>query len=807
MGRACITGVNDLATTFPLLAAEWHPSKNGDLSPSEITSFSSKSVWWICSKGHDWKASAGSRTNNNHKCRLCTNTRNGSLAERFPDTIAIWHPTKNGDITPYDVAHGSKKMYWWQCENGHDVETFPRKVVNGLQCNFCFPKFEQRWEQSSVFLDPEKHPGVEINDVMKYSSDIFHWTCTYNHVWERTKHSHIHHGSTCPECSTSIAAKYPELSLLLHPTKNGNISGYEISVKDPIVDVWWKCENNHEWQEPLANIRARKIADRCFLCKKSVISDDPKKTILYHPDKNGNARKFLSTDTVWWLCGNGHEWQDTRTGLKNKKDECSFCKNSILYTNPELAAFYHLTKNDIDVEYFSQNNEDRVWWQCQNGHEFQRTFRSLKKRQYPCTLCAKSILLTNPEMVAYWHPTKNGTLRIGDVLRRNIKGVWWQCENGHEWFSRDNRMEHDCKDFVGHDIQKSLAERNTDNLVLPIPNSDADMVFWDPDKNVETTPVGMLSYSNEKVHWRCVNGHEWTAGFSHQRNNLKVCKKCELSLLFSNPELAKRWHPTKNGELTPLYVSKGANEKVWWQCENGHEWQGLVSVANAQSKPCKFCLHSPEEEHETVQIKEAPHAKNAVAIVTDTPVELPSTKKAAVVADAVKPVVAPPVKKATVVADAVKPVVAPPVKKATAVANAPIEAPSTKEAHTSAAEIPVVFWDYEKNGRLLPDMLKPSSGEKVFWICSKGHKWLATFSSQRRKTTVCKQCEDALLFVNPELASLWHPTKNMSRTPFGTSFKSTISVWWQCDKGHEWKTSVKGENKKLVHCKDCIHSV
>lgn len=38
-----------------------------------------------------------------------------SLAEARPDLAAEWHPTKNGDLTPYDVVPGFTKKAWWQC--------------------------------------------------------------------------------------------------------------------------------------------------------------------------------------------------------------------------------------------------------------------------------------------------------------------------------------------------------------------------------------------------------------------------------------------------------------------------------------------------------------------------------------------------------------------------------------------------------------------------------------------------------------------------------------------------------------------
>ena len=43
-----------------------------------------------------------------------------------------------------------------------------------------------------------------------------------------------------------------------------------------------------------------------------------------------------------------------------------------------------------------------------------------------------------------------------------------------------------------------------------------------------------------------------------------------------NPKLAKEWHPTKNGNLTPKDVTPSSGQKVWWICDNNHEWLAKI---------------------------------------------------------------------------------------------------------------------------------------------------------------------------------------------------------------------------------------
>lgn len=59
--RALAAGETDLATRFPDLAAQWHPSRNGPLTPRDVFPGTQRKVWWQCEKGHVWQARVSSR--------------------------------------------------------------------------------------------------------------------------------------------------------------------------------------------------------------------------------------------------------------------------------------------------------------------------------------------------------------------------------------------------------------------------------------------------------------------------------------------------------------------------------------------------------------------------------------------------------------------------------------------------------------------------------------------------------------------------------------------------------------------------
>ena len=53
-----------LVFRFPLIAKEWHPTKNATPTAGDISYGSNDKVWWQCSKNpdHEWKAVIANRS-------------------------------------------------------------------------------------------------------------------------------------------------------------------------------------------------------------------------------------------------------------------------------------------------------------------------------------------------------------------------------------------------------------------------------------------------------------------------------------------------------------------------------------------------------------------------------------------------------------------------------------------------------------------------------------------------------------------------------------------------------------------------
>ena len=77
-------------------------------------------------------------------------------------------------------------------------------------------------------------------------------------------------------------------------------------------------------------------------------------------------------------------------------------------------------------------------------------------------------------------------------------------------------------------------------------------------------------------------------------------RKDKKSLAETHPEVAKQWHPTKNGKLTTNDVHFGSSKKVWWKCDKGddHEWRVSPSIRKFDNTSCPFCTLTPQSKQE-----------------------------------------------------------------------------------------------------------------------------------------------------------------------------------------------------------------
>lgn len=412
-----------LSSTRPLLAAEWHPDRNGPLTPDDVTHGSQKKAWWRCSKdaSHEWPAVIAGRSKGSG-CPVCSGriaTATTSLRALRPGLAAEWHPDRNGDLTPEVVTPGSGKRAWWRCSAGpkHEWEAVIGSRSAGHGCPHCagqavtpatslralFPGVAAEWH-------PTRNGSLTPEQVVPGSEKVAWWRCSVDgsHEWQADVFGRARKGRSCPRCKT-LRILHPVLAAQWHPTRNGDLTPDDVTPGSR-KRVWWRCDADppHEWQTAINN---RVNGTGCVACSgrvatpaKSLEALRPDLAAQWHPTRNG----ALTPDRVvpgsgrkaWWRCDAdpAHEWE----GVIHRRAAgvgCPSCggrvatpRTSLRAMNPEIAAEWHPHRNGrLAPEAVVPGSARKVWWSCKDNptHEWQMVVYARTRNGSGCPACNK----------------------------------------------------------------------------------------------------------------------------------------------------------------------------------------------------------------------------------------------------------------------------------------------------------------------------------------------------------------------------------------------------------------------------------
>lgn len=277
---------DSLLFLHPKIAQEWHPSKNGKLTPDLFVPGSAERVWWLCSEcGNEWASSIVNRTKG-HGCDVCATakrkvtkkdtilSKRGTIDKEW--CLLDWDYEEN-EHGPNEYTNGSGEVVGWKCHTcGHKWKAAicdrTRDYKNG--CPLCsgktivkgvndlptvLPELMLEWDyKSNTEADPTK--------VGKGSHLIVSWICRKcGYKWDAQIYNRAN-GKGCPCCANRVivpgindlSTTNPLLTQEWHPTKNGDLMPTHVS-KGQSKKVWWLCRFcGNEWEDTLNHRSSQK---------------------------------------------------------------------------------------------------------------------------------------------------------------------------------------------------------------------------------------------------------------------------------------------------------------------------------------------------------------------------------------------------------------------------------------------------------------------------------------------------------------------------------------------------------------------
>lgn len=579
-GRRVLAGFNDIETTHPEIARQWHPTKNGNLKATDVSKGSMKSAWWICSFGHEWEASVADRCVSGYGCPYCNRGRHESFSEKAiayylskhfhdlmmnhrPDGIGleksefdIWIPSLNTAVE-YDGGR-------WHGNVQRDIAKDEACAKHGISLIRVRDAKCPEYTSTAKIINRESDTGfatldsaiAKVFEALGVDDDDIDSKRDVSCVFKMYGDGRV---------EKSLAVTHPEVAKEWHPTKNGELTPYMVYPKSGI-SVWWICPKGHEYEAIIAN---RSAGHGCWTCRNELISKQRST-----PAKGCSLLEKCPLISKEWIRCNDDESRTPETiGYGSNMIvtwKCSYCGKEF-----ERDVYHRTRRGDI---LGCGNCRIRIArTKPKNGRSLEESF---------------------PKVAAQWHPTKNGSMTPNDVSAGSSTEHWWLCSEGHEWkASVCNRTKGRGCPYCGN----KLVLKGYNDLATTKP----DLVDeWDFDKNVDISPYEVTAGSSRKVWWKCgACGHSWKTTVASRVSGCG-CSKCKgmkitiskmkpddgESLLDLYPNIASEWSD-ENGILKPNMVKPTSQKVARWKCKScGCVWDQQIRYRVKSGEcGCKNC--------------------------------------------------------------------------------------------------------------------------------------------------------------------------------------------------------------------------
>ena len=571
-------------------------------------------------------------------------------------------------------------------------------------------------------------------------------------------------------------------------------------------NVSWKCSKGHTWK---ATIKNRNNGTGCPYCSNRKVLKGYNDLITLNPllakewnyNLNGNLLPehvtAKSEAKVWWICNQGHEWQAMVADRNNGKG-CPYCSNTrvlqgyndLITLNSLLAQEWNYDKNDtLRPEDVTEKSGKKVWWICNQGHEWQATIAS-RASGCGCPYCSgrmaikgeNDLLTLNPDLAKEWSYNLNGTLTPEDVTAKSGKKVWWKCSKGHEWqavvYSRAtgrgcpicmSGLQTSFQEYAilyylekcGIEAIHSYRKRGYE-IDIYIPSKkigiEYDGYFWHKDK-IDKDLEKNLKCNNDNIKLYRIRENlpplkDTSIDYIiHKEHELSKIIKLILSEIIENDvdiDLERDSIEIENMrifvEKEHSFLSLNPDVALEWNFEKNGCLMPENFTLNSGKKVWWKCIKGHEWQASIANRTRGtgcPYCSNQKNLRGYN--DLLTTN------------------------------------------------PSLAEE-----------WNYEKNDGLTAMDVSLNSNKKVWWKCSKGHEWEAVIAN-RSAGSGCPYCSghkvlkgyNDLGTINPTLANEWNYDKNGDVTPEDFTANSGKNAWWKCTSGHEWKARIINRNNGI----------
>lgn len=412
------------------------------------------------------------------------------------------------------------------------------------------------------------------------------------------------------------------------------LSDTYISAKSKLL---WKCSQGHEWFARPDNIRHGRWCPKCKNVKifKYLIED-----MVRLASKRGGtciSRVFNGVKVkLEWECSLGHRWKATPDNII-RGTWCIKCRPTRPTLSIEEMRLIAEKRGGKCISNDYVNLNTPLLWQCDNGHEWWAVPASIKFAKSWCPYCSSTSIgeaicrqvLEATFGVAFPRKRPAWLLSAGG-LRLELDGynagqkIAFEYQGPHhygEWHYHKGQKDYELQ--VVRDQMKQVKCKENNIILITIKQFDSlhdiDRIFMAIQNSVDASGVSqavvrglirlesnelgnlkdiarqnggkLLSAvykgNNEKLEWECAEGHKWNAVPQNILRAKSWCPKCARVALLNIEEM-KVLAKKRGGQcLSKEYI--GISSPLKWECAVGHQWEVAPAGIKFRNTWCPYC--------------------------------------------------------------------------------------------------------------------------------------------------------------------------------------------------------------------------
>ena len=298
-GRRIGSPKESLASKRPDLAAEWHPTMNGDVTPEMIPPATNTSYWWLCERNHAYQMQPKDRHLRDRGCPECSSYGYGSSQEiriycelkvLFSD-IKFRHRIEGKEIDIFlpQIGIGIEYDGAIYHQNLIDEDLAKNALMASLGLHLIRVR-ERPLEPISdldVITPTRRLSKNDVDHLLKSilkavpsTGTIISPYLSRNDFINQDDYAEYISYSDRPIPENSLAEKFPDLALQWDHEKNAPLTPYDFSHGSK-HRVWWICENGHSF-DSVINARTShfnspyKGCKTCWMERKLPLGDKQK---------------------------------------------------------------------------------------------------------------------------------------------------------------------------------------------------------------------------------------------------------------------------------------------------------------------------------------------------------------------------------------------------------------------------------------------------------------------------------------------------------------------------------------------------